>query len=181
MAALTAFSGDTMNQPRNASSLIAMRMSGDVPELPILASFVGPLNRFNNLALIAGKPADDYDWRALRGLEVEVIATQQVPFAHLVRHLAAIAAVVPKRMVLTFVEGPCIECGESRTVCDEHGDFMLFDWFPIAIAIIPTGYVGAQIVTRKLWAAIARGDIPTPFDRAMDLVVEIAKEKQQCA
>ena len=163
--------------PRNAEQLIAMRKAKGVPELPVLVSFDGLLD-FSNLTLIA-KPAESYDWRCLADLEIEVFVSQSTSFAEVIAQLAAIAAVVPKRMILTFLEGPRIDCGERRMVRDEAGDFWLFDWFPMAIG--PFSYAGASALTRRIWAAIAKGDIPTPFDRAAELVVQIAKERHECA
>lgn len=164
-----------MNQPLNASSLAAMRVNRKVPPLPVLISFVGKLD-FTNLTLIADV-SEQHNWRTVMGLEVEVFAARRIAFADIVRQLAAIAAVVPKRMVLTFVEGPRIECGESRRIYDDAGDFDLFDWFPMAVGL--NAYGPAQIVEKQLWKAIADGDIPTPYDRAVTLVGEILKEKNQ--
>ena len=154
-----------------------MRESRRIPALPVLVSFVGPLD-FNNVTLTADADGA-YDWHVIAGLQVEVFVSQSIAMSDVIRQLSTIAAAVPDRIILTFVEGPRIECGERRTVRDEKGDFGLFDWFPMSIG--PTGYAGARIIEKQLWKAIANGDIPTPFDRARELVGEIIKEKQQCA
>lgn len=167
--------------PLNAQSLLELRQHGRIPELPVLVSLVGKLE-FTNLTLHA-EAGVTYDWRAIAALEIEVFVSLEVPFAKLLRTLADLAAAVPKRMVLTFAEGACIECGEMRTVTD----FALFDWFPLAISprrAAAAGHIRAwndgQTISRKLWQAL--GDtLPIPYDRAMDLVVEIAAENQPCA
>lgn len=161
--------------PRNCDQLVAMRKARNVPDLPILVSMVGPLE-FNNLTLLADA-SKDYDWRALAGLEVEVFTAQRVPMHHLVRVLAAIAAVVPSRIILSFSEGPRVDCGESRRVFHPDGDFELFDWLPMAIGT--SAWEPSKSIVQALWKAIERGDIPLPYDRAMDLVEQIAKENQQ--
>jgi hypothetical protein len=174
----TAFSGDAMIPLKNASSLADLRSDGMAPELPILVSFIGPLNGFTNTVL-AGDPAASHDWRPIMGLDVEVFASSRIAFPRIVQQLAGIAAAVPKRLLLTFDEGPRVDCGERRIVRDGAGDFWLFDWLPMAIG--PVAYAGGRVVARRLWDAIASGDIPTPFDRAAELVVEIATERHSCA
>jgi hypothetical protein len=167
--------------PKNAQSLLDLRKGGRVPDLPVLISLTGPLN-FTNLTLQA-EAGVTYDWRAISALEVEVFASFAVPFSKLLRTLAEIAAVVPKRMILTFAEGACVDCGEMRTVTD----FALFDWFPMVVTptrAAPAEHIRAwtdgHSVARKLWEAM--GDtLPIPFDRAMDLVVQIAGENKPCA
>lgn len=164
-----------MNAPLNASSLIAMREVRRVPELPVLVSLVGPLD-FTNLTLHADA-GETMDWHCLQALQVEVFASVDVPFAKVIRTLVDIAAVVPDRMVLAFTEGLRVECGESRRIYDDAGEFELFDWFPMAVG--PNAYVSSQIIEKKLWKAIASQEIPTPFDRARELVGEIIKERNQ--
>ena len=161
--------------PLNAQSLIDLRLRGLVPELPVLVSLVGRLE-FTNVTLYADAGVS-IGWRMLAGLEVEVFTSIAVPFPKLLRTLADIAAVVPARMILCFTEGARVDCGQMRTVAHEAGDFALFDWFPMAIG--PTGYADGTKVARKLWAALGH-ELPIPFDEAMDLVVQIAAEKQ-CA
>lgn len=167
--------------PRNAESLVAMRTSEKptVPELPVLISLVGSLG-FNNLTLYANA-GNAYDWHPIAGLEVEVFASAATPFSDLLSLLAAIAAAVPKRMVLTFIDGPRIDCGEMRTITD----FAVFDWFPMTITPInaaPSEHIGAwnsgRIIEQKLWKALGK-ELPIPYEKAMDLVVLIAKENQQ--
>jgi hypothetical protein len=167
--------------PLNAKGLLDMRANHRVPELPVLISLTGQLD-FTNHTLHA-EAGVSYDWRAIAALEVEVFASFAVPWPRLLRTLGEIAAVVPKRMVLTFAEGACIDCGEMRTVTD----FALFDWFPMVVTptrAAPADHARAwndgQAVARKLWQAL--GDtLPIPYDKAMDLVVEIAAENQPCA
>jgi hypothetical protein len=161
--------------PRNAQSLVDLRMRGLVPELPVLVS-LGERLDFSNVTLYAD-PGVRYGWRMLAGLETEIFTSLSAPFQKLLRTLADIAAAVPARMILTFTEGARVDCGEMRTICHEAGDFSLFDWFPMAIG--PSGYADGTKVARRLWAALGH-EIPIPFDDAMDLVVELAAEKQ-CA
>lgn len=167
--------------PLNAQSLLELRQHGRIPELPVLVSLIGKLD-FTNLTLHA-EAGEAYDWRAVSALEIEVFVSLAVPFPKLLRTLADLAAAVPKRMVLTFAEGACVDCGEMRTVTD----FALFDWFPMVVSprrAAPAEHIRAwndgQTIARKLWAAL--GDtLPIPYDKAMDLVVEIAAENQRCA
>lgn len=174
---MTAPLPNAMNQPRNSAQLAVMRRDRKVPALPVLISFVGPLE-FSNVTLSAS--ADGiYNWRIIAGLDVEIFVSKSVAMSDVIRHLAAIAAAVPKRMVVTYVEGPRVECGEYRIVRDEQGDFWLFDWFPMAVG--PNAYSAGRVIEQQLWKAMASGDIPTPFDRARELVGEVLKEKNQCA
>lgn len=167
--------------PRNADSLIAMRTAEkpSVPALPILISLVGPLD-FNNLTLYADVNKT-YDWHLIAALEVEVFASAATPFRKLLNVLAGIAAAVPKHMVLTFVDGPRIDCGEMRTVTD----FAVFDWFPMTITpdcAAPARHIRAwdegRVIEKKLWHELGRA-LPIPYEKAMDLVVQIARENQQ--
>lgn len=166
-----------MNLPLNAQSLIDLRMRGVVPNLPVLVSFVGPLNDFTNVTLL-GQSAGAYDWHCIAGLEVEVFVSRKVAFTDVLAQLAAIAAGVPKRMILTFTEGPRVECGELRIVPHPSGDFGLFDWFPIAIG--PTWYAEGGKVARRLWSELGRG-LPIPFDEASGILLKIASEEPVCA
>lgn len=155
---------------RNAQALIDLRMRGIRPELPILVSLVGPLD-FANLTLLA-EPKCRYDWRVLGGLEVEVIASVAVPFSRLLRTLADIAAGVPRRMVLTFREGPRIELGEWRQVTD----FRVFDWCPMALGGLC--WDDARAIASRIFAELGKS-IPTPYDEACALVVRAAQETEQ--
>jgi hypothetical protein len=167
--------------PRNADSLIAMR-TGDkptVPELPVLISFVGPLE-YHNLTLQATSGVK-YNWHCIAGLDVEVFVSQALPFSAVLKQLAAIAAGVPKTMVLTFTEGPRVHCGEMRTVTD----FAVFDWFPMVVTperAAPANHIRAwtegKVIEKQLWDEIGRA-LPVPYEKAMELVVEIARENQQ--
>lgn len=162
--------------PKNAETLIALRTKRGVPELPVLVSLVGKLD-FENLTLIAS-PAERYDWQCLADLHVEVFVSERISFDRVVRVLAEIASAVPAKLVVQFVDGPRIDCGDSRVVRHVDGDFALFDWFPIVVQ--PMASIAGATVVRKLYAAISDGTIPTPFEEAMSLVMQIAGE-QQCA
>jgi hypothetical protein len=147
-----------------------MRRSGRVPELPVLVALAGPLG-FNNVTLsaVAGQP---YDWRPVAALDIEVFASANVPWGDLLRVLADIAAVVPKSLVLTFVEGPRVHCGEMSMVPAQ--DFALFDWFPLPIASIH--WPASRTLVRRLLDAL--GDsLPNPYDRACELVVQLVAER----
>lgn len=167
--------------PRNADSLIAMRTgeTPKVPELPVLISFVGPLE-YRNLTLQANSGVK-YDWHCIAGLEVEVFVSQKLTFSAVLKQLAEIAAGVPKTMVLTFTEGPRVHCGEMRTVTD----FAVFDWFPMVVTperAAPATHIRAwtegKVIEKQLWDELGRA-LPIPYEKAMDLVVEIARENQQ--
>jgi hypothetical protein len=144
----------------------------------VLISLVGTLE-FDNVTLYADAGAA-YDWHLIAALEVEVFASASTPFRKLLATLAGIAAGVPKHMVLTFAEGPRIDCGEMRTVTD----FAVFDWFPMGI--MPTGLAPAEhirlwneekVIEKKLWHELGRA-LPIPYDKAMDLMVQIAWENR---
>lgn len=155
-----------------------MRTAGEVPALPVLISLIGPLE-FTNLTLHADA-GTEYDWHLIAALKVEVFASASTPFRKLLSLLAGIAAAVPKHMVLTFIEGPRIDCGDMRTVTD----FALFDWFPMVITptcAAPERHIRAwnegKVIEKKLWHELGRA-LPIPYDKAMDLVVQIAQEGQ---
>jgi len=155
-----------------------MRSAGEVPELPVLISLVGTLD-FNNVTLYADAGAK-YDWHLIAALEVEVFASASTPFRKLLSLLAAVAAGVPKHMVLTFGEGPRIDCGEMRTVTD----FALFDWFPMVVMpvnVTPAQHIKAwndgKAIERKLWHELGRA-LPIPYEKASDLALQIAQERE---
>lgn len=167
--------------PINANSLISMRTGETprVPEMPVLISFVGPLE-YTNLTLQANS-GTKYDWHCIAGLDVEVFVSMALPFSAVLRQLADIAAGVPKTMILTFTEGPRVHCGEMRTVTD----FALFDWFPMVVTperAAPENHIRAwtegKVIEKKLWDEMGRA-LPIPYEKAMDLVVEIARENMQ--
>jgi hypothetical protein len=166
--------------PRNCEQLVSMREARRVPELPVLISFVGPLDEFTNLKLIANA-SEKYDWHCIAALEVEVFVSMGTPFSAILSQLAAIAAAVPKTMVLTFAEGPRIHCGEMRTLTD----FALFDWFPMTVTperAAPDNHIRAwtegRVIEKKLWHELGRA-LPIPYEKAADLVVQVARENQQ--
>ena len=156
---------------RNAEGLIELRQRGLQPELTVLISLVGPL-RHENVTLQAD-PSKSYDWRAIGGLDVEVITSTKVPFARMVRTLVDIAAGVPRRMVLTFVEGPRVECGEWRQVTD----FKVFDWCPMAIG--GPSWDSSVKLAKTLFGQLGKS-IPEPYEEAMALVIK-APGEQPCA
>jgi hypothetical protein len=164
--------------PRNSESLVALRTGGRKPELPVLISFAGPLE-YSNLTLQASA-GEKYDWHCIAGLEVEVFVSMRTPFSAILKRLADIAAAVPKVMILTFSEGPRIHCGEMRTLTD----FALFDWFPMVITperAAPANHIRAwtegSVIEKKLWHELGRA-LPIPYEKAADLVVEIARGNQ---
>lgn len=157
--------------PKCGNALIAMRKQCKIPELPVLISFVDELE-FTNMTLFADS-GKSYDWRCVSALEVELFVSVDTPFADVLRQLAAIAAVMPSRMILTYIEGPRIECGESRTVPHADGDFMLFDWFPIAIA--PICWDEARKISQRLFSELGKA-LPIPYDEAHNLILQMAKE-----
>jgi hypothetical protein len=159
--------------PRNAGALIDIRLRGVVPDLPVLVSLVGALPEYTNVVLQA-YAGESHDWRPLAGLNVEVFASSAVAFAELLAMLGAIAAVVPETLVLTFIEGPRIHCGEARRITD----FKLFDWLPMAIG--PACYLEGALIARRIFAELGKS-IATPYDEACDLVVQIAQENARCA
>jgi len=156
---------------RNVEGLIELRQHGLQPELTVLISLIGPL-RYENVTLLAD-PSKSYDWRAIGGLDLEVITSTKVPFARMVRTLVDVAAGVPRRMVLTFGEGPRVECGEWRQVTD----FKVFDWCPMAIG--GPSWDSSVTLAKTLFGQIGKS-IPEPYEEAMALVIKAAGE-QRCA
>lgn len=157
-------------QPINSQALVAMRRIGRVPAGPVLVSLIGDL-RWTNVTLQASV-AERYDWRPIAALDVEVFASASVAFRPLLRTLTDMAAVVPKRMVLTFREGPRVELGEWRCVTD----FRLFDWCPMALG--GPSWDDARALARRIFLEIGK-TIPNPCDEAFDLVVQAALEAQK--
>lgn len=156
--------------PKNSPTLTDMRERGEIPALPILVSFIGPLG-YNNVTL-QGDVSERYDWRPVAALDVEIFASASVEFPKLLRALSDIAEVVPQTMVLTFKEGPRVHCGEWRQI----DDFRLFDWFPMAIG--PSCYPQGGVIARKILSELGRA-IPIPYDEACDLFHKVAREKMQ--
>lgn len=154
---------------RNANGLVELLMRGIKPELPVLISLIGPLE-FENVTLLADS-SRSFDWRVIGGLEVEIMASQAVPFAKLLRTLAEIAAGVPARMILTFTEGPRVECGEWRLIAD----FRVFDWFPMPLAHGAWGK--SRKLANRLLAEIGK-TLPIPYDEGLNLVAQLAQEGQ---
>lgn len=157
-----------LRYPRNAAQLIAMRKSGHVPALPVLVTLAGSLS-WANVTLLA-TVGERYDWRPISALDIEVFASASTGFHDLLAMLADVAAAVPKTMVLTFVEGPRIHCGEMRALMD----FALFDWLPTSLG--PGHYAEARKIEKRIWAELGRS-IPTPFDEACELVGQVIHER----
>lgn len=153
-----------------------MRRAGRVPELPVLATLVGPL-RFENVTLSAAA-GRLYDWRPIAALDVEVFASADVPWGDLLRTLGDISAAVPDTLVLAFREGPRVHCGERRIVPGE--DFALFDWFPIPIPIAPMCWPASDTLARRLFDALC-DTLPNPYDRACELIEQLAAERNESA
>lgn len=156
--------------PRNAAELVAIRRKRDIPALPVLVSLVGQLS-WSNVTLQA-TAGESYDWRPVAALNVEVFASSSVPFRDLLITLSDIAAVVPETMVLTFLEGPRVHCGESRQITD----FKLFDWLPMGIG--PNCYLEGAMIAKRIFGELGKS-IPIPYDQACDLVIKIAQENAQ--
>lgn len=154
--------------PQNSGALVAMRESGKVPAGPVLVSLAGRLE-WPNVTLHANV-TERYDWRPIAGLDVEVFASRAIAFPALLRALVDMTAVVPKRMVLTFLEGPRIELGEWRQITD----FRVCDWCPMALG--GPSWDDAKALARSIFAELGKS-IPTPYDSACELVVKAAQEK----
>ncbi|RQS47480.1 histidine ammonia-lyase [Burkholderia sp. Bp8986] len=160
--------------PRNSAELIAMRKSGNVPELPVLVALAGPLSWAN--VTLSATPSERYDWRPVTALDVEVFASTHVSWGDLLSTLSDIAAAVPDTLVLTFREGPRVHCGEAHVVPGQ--DFALFDWFPMAIA--PICWPASHVLARRLFDVL--GDtIPNPYDDACDLAMQVVAEAHENA
>ncbi|WP_186092298.1 histidine ammonia-lyase [Burkholderia gladioli] len=153
--------------PINSDALVAMRRVRRVPAGPVLVSLIGDLE-WTNLTLHASV-SERYDWRPIAALDVEVFASASIAFGPLLRTLADMAEVVPKRMVLTYREGPRVELGEWRCITD----FRLFDWCPMALG--GPRWDDARALARSIFAELGK-TIPTPCDEAFNLAVQAALE-----
>ncbi|KVD81908.1 histidine ammonia-lyase [Burkholderia sp. ABCPW 14] len=155
--------------PGNSAELVAMRKGGNVPALPVLVTLAGPLPWSNTtLRATAG---ERYDWRPIRALDVEVFASRNVAWSDLVHTLADIAAAIPNTLALTFREGPSIDCGQMRVVPGQ--DFALFDWLPLPLD--QAHWHASRVIANRLLNALGR-DLPNPYDRACELVLQLADE-----
>lgn len=166
--------------PKNAEALLSMRKSGVKPELPVLISLIGPLD-FNNLVLRADANLE-YDWTLIAGLDVDLMVDSSVAFGRVVATLAALAAAVPRQMVLSYREGAQVDCGQWRLA----GEQTYFDWFPIALSprrASPTvhvrSYLEGKKLERALWAEMGKG-LPLAWDLEMDRVVKKITEDRKC-
>lgn len=163
-----------LRYPPNSAELVAMRKRGNVPELPVLVTLVGPLS-WGNVTLSA-TPGERYDWRPITALDVEVFAATNVPWGDLLRTLSDIAAAVPETLVLTFREGPRVYCGEAHVVPGQ--DFALFDWFPMAIA--PICWPASHVLARRLFDVLGN-TLPNPYDDACGLAMQAVAEAHENA
>jgi hypothetical protein len=148
--------------PRNGENLLNMRREGNKPEGVTLVSFVGSLPHSN--FTVYAEPGDACDWTPLAGLEIEVLVNASMPMPTVLRQLSAIASAAPEHMVLTYVEGPRIDCGQARyslQAFNPNTGRMLFDWFPMAIG--PSHLADASKIEKRLWRALDN-EIPIPFD-----------------
>ncbi|WP_236871924.1 histidine ammonia-lyase [Burkholderia pseudomultivorans] len=156
--------------PANSEALVAMRRRRQAPADSVLVSFVGSLE-FSNLTLHASTH-ERYDWRPIAALDVEAFASASIAFPALLRSLVDMAAVVPRRMVLTFREGPRVELGEWRRITD----FRVFDWCPMALG--GPCWDDARALALRIFGELGKS-IPTPYDEACTLVIKAAQEAQQ--
>lgn len=157
--------------PLNGQTLLDMRKNRKKPEGVTLISFVGFKRELRNFQL-AAEIDDLYDWTPIAGLDVEVLVGASIPFASVLRQLNAIAAAAPGHMSLGFVEGPRIDCGQSRyslQSVNPNTGRMLFDWFPMAVTESRVGaddaFRDAVKVEKRLWAELGNS-ISIPFDEA---------------
>jgi hypothetical protein len=137
--------------PVNGQTLLDLRRRKLRPEGVTLVSFIGFLSQHSNFQ-VCGDPDDTYDWSPLAGLEVEVMASKNIPMVTVLRQLACIAVATPAHMVLTFVEGPRIECGRSRVSLISYNPNvrrMGFDWFPMAVG--PSHLEDALKIEKRMW------------------------------
>lgn len=148
--------------PRNGENLLVMRREGNKPEGVTLVSFVGSLPHSN--FTVYAEPDHVCDWKPLAGLEVDVIVNGVIPMTTVMRQLSAIASSAPEHMVLSFLEGPRVDCGQARyslQAFNPNTGGMLFDWFPMAIG--PLHFADALKIEKRLWRALDN-EIPIPFD-----------------
>lgn len=155
--------------PRNGENLLRMRQEGNRPEGTTLVSFVGSLPH-SNFTLYA-EPDDACDWTPIAGLDIEVIVNAKIPMPAVLRQLAALASGTPDHMVLTYLEGPCIDCGQARYSLQAYNPNtgkMLFDWFPMAVG--PAHLAASLKIEKRIWRALDN-EIPIPFDTSEKRIV----------
>lgn len=162
--------------PINGQTLLDLRRRKLRPEGVLLISLIGFLNQHSNFQLCAD-PDDTYDWTPVAGMDIEVMANKGIPMATVLRQLAGIAAATPAHMVLTFVEGPRIECGQWRYKLQSHNPNvgrMAFEWFPMAVG--PAHLADAFKIEKRMWSEIG-GALSNSFDNAeMRVVAQMQKE-----
>ncbi|MDR5743280.1 histidine ammonia-lyase [Caballeronia sp. LZ029] len=150
--------------PINGQRLLDMRRRKQRPAGVTLISFVGWLP-YSNFQLSAN-PTDSVDWTPIAGLEIDVMVSRAMPFSAVVRQLGAIALAAPDHMVLSYVEGPRVDCGQARyslQTFNPNTGRMLFDWFPMAVGV--PHIADAIKLERRLWHELGRS-LPIPFDDA---------------
>jgi hypothetical protein len=151
--------------PRNGDALLRMRREGMRPEGMTLISLIGDLP-YTNFMLYAD-PASAIDWTPVAGLDVDLIVDTSISFATVLRQLANIAAATPEYLILSYREGPRIECGRARYVLETFNPNtgrMLFDWFPVAVGA--ARHDVSRKIEQRLWSEL--GDrLPAPFDAAL--------------
>lgn len=162
--------------PVNGQTLLDMRRRKQKPEGVTLVSFVGFQRELRNFQVCA-EIDDLYDWTPLAGLEIEVLVSASIPFASVLRQLNSIAAAAPGHMDLGFIEGPRIECGQSRYSLhsiNPNTGRMLFDWFPMALTESRVGaddaFRDAVKITKRLWDELGNS-LSIPFDEAEKRIV----------
>lgn len=162
--------------PINGQTLMDIRRRKSRPDGVTLVSFIGFLNQHSNFQLCAD-PEDAYDWTPVAGLDLEVMASSRVPMVAILRQLGAIASATPAHMVLTFVEGPRIECGQWRYKLQSHNPNvgrMAFEWFPMAVG--PAYLADAFKLEKRMWSEIG-GALSNSFGNAeMRVVAQMQKE-----
>lgn len=154
--------------PRNGEDLLRLRREGMRPDGVVLVSMVGSLPHANyTLYADATTPCD---WSMLAGLDVDLIVSRSIPFRLVLRALAALADACPAQMAISYIEGPCVDCGQARYVplsVQPLAGRMMFDWYPLAVGRDAQGIA----LERSLWRELGNG-IPTHSDTAIYCAAE---------
>ncbi len=158
--------------PRNGDALLRMRREGMRPEGVTLISLVGSLPHSNFTLYADPNPTTPTDWTLIAGLEVDLVVDASVPFQTVLRHLTAIAAATPGHLVLSYREGPQIDCGQAR-LTPQSGNQMVFDWFPMAVG--PSHLSAASKVAKRIWSEIG-SSLP---DRFISALTQAARRKER--
>ncbi len=154
--------------PRNGEDLLRLRREGMRPDGVVLVSMVGSLPYANYTLYADG--ATPLNWSMLAGLDVDLIVSRSIPFRLVLRALAGLADACPTRITLSFTDGPCVECGQSRyapmSIQPPTGR-MMFDWCPLAVSREPQSVALERRLRRELG-----NSIPAHFDAAMSRAAE---------